>query len=734
MPAPPAPESMFQPKRLLLLAAIIVLVAGIAWGLILRWTPPLPAASFAGSEACAACHAEAFSLWQQSHHRHAMEAADAGSVLGDFRDATFDYFGTTSRFFTRDGQYFVHTDNARGVMETFRIAYTFGYHPLQQYLVEFPDGRMQALGLAWDSRTRAEGGQRWFALYGDRKVTHEDPLHWTGALQNWNSQCAACHSTGIVKGYRREDNRYDTRWKEISVGCEACHGPGSRHVEWANGARRQGDKGLTADLRKAWESTVGARPVAQPAGAAMSAQMQACAACHSRRSELQPTDAAAGFLDNFALSPLQEHLYFDDGQMRDEVYETGSFLQSRMHNNQVACTNCHEPHSSRLRISGNGLCLQCHEPRQFQTPAHFFHEPDSTGAQCVNCHMPQRTYMGVDVRHDHSLRIPDPVASVRHGVPNACTQCHANRDDHWAAEFLAKRTGRREPRYPHAAFLAGARRGDATVVPELLALARDAGQAPALRAIALQESGRFGGSSQVDAAVATMGERDPLLRAAAAASLGQLDPVQRLTRLASLLADPVKSVRIAAARALIELHPERAPESLRPALRRSFDEYQASLLHNADMPAAMTELASFQAAQGDLDGAEQSLLQARRLSPRFLTAMLNLADVQRARGRDDEGELLLREALAAWPESGDVYHALGLLYVRTGRTPQAVELFRQAVVLAPDNARHALVHALALIETGRRAEGLAALQRAARRFPADVQIRQAWEGYRLPQP
>jgi predicted CXXCH cytochrome family protein len=722
---------MFNPKRLLPVVALVLLAAAVSAWFLHRETPP-SAPQFVGTSACAGCHAQAFALWQQSHHRHAMEAADSHSVLGNFSDATYDYFGDPSRFFTRDGQYFVRTDNAQGNPQTFRVAYTFGYYPLQQYLIAFPDGRMQALGIAWDARPAAAGGQRWFSLYPDHRVTHEDPLHWTGALQNWNSHCAACHSTALEKNYRSVENRYETRWQEVNVGCEACHGPGSRHVAWAKGGRRAPDKGLV-NIGKTWESSR-ARPVAPSAKVAMSAQLQVCAGCHSRRSELQQPDATAGFFDNYALSPLLDPLYFHDGQMRDEVYETGSFLQSRMHQNQVSCTNCHEPHSSRLRVSGNGLCLQCHEPQKFQTREHFFHEPDSPGAQCVNCHMPQRTYMGVDVRRDHSLRIPDPAASVATGAPNVCTQCHSNRDARWAAQFLATRTGHSEPRYPHAALLAAARRNDPAVVPDLLAFARDASRPSILRAIALQESGRFSTAMQDSAVTGALREPDPLLRAAAASALPQLEPPARIERLAPLLTDPVKSVRFATARALIDLRPEQAPENLRPALRRLFDQYQASLLHNADMPESMTDLAQFQSSQGNLEAAEKTLQQALRLSPHFLAAMLNLADVHRARGRDDLAEPLLREALTAYPESGEAHHALGLLYVRTDRMPQAVALLSQAAVLAPDNSRYALVHALALIETARKSEGLAVLRAAARRFPQDIEIQQALKGYQLPQP
>lgn len=712
-----------------LTAAALVAIGAVV---LLRPSPHSPPAAptLVGSAACASCHQAASALWQQSHHRHAMDVADRQSVRGDFNNATFEYFGARSRFFTQQGRYFVETDNARGELQVFPIAYTFGIDPLQQYLVQFPDGRLQALGIAWDTRPAEQGGQRWFHLYPDRRVAHDDALHWTGAFQNANSRCAACHTTGYEKGYQQAQDRYETRWAEPHVGCEACHGPGSRHMEWAKGESSLSDKGLVTRIGATWVPATGARPLPPQADAPMGGQLEVCAGCHARRTELGSPDIAASFHDNHALGALVDGLYFPDGQIRDEVFEAGSFLQSRMHQNHVTCSNCHEPHGGGLRASGNALCLQCHEPNRFQSRAHFFHKEDSSGAQCIACHMPARTYMGVDGRHDHSFRIPDPVASESLGVPDACTACHANRDVRWAADVMRRRTGRDAPVYAHAALLARARRTDAGVAPELLAFARDGSRAPILRAIALQESARFVSVEQQQVIAESQRASDPLIRAAAAAAATQLEPAVRLQLLQPLLTDPSRSVRIAAARQLIELRVSGLPEPQRPALEKLFDEYRASLAHNADMPESATDLALFHAAQGDPEAAASALAHALKLAPKYLPAMLNLADLHRARGRDDLAEALLDDAVAAYPESGDARHSLGLLYVRTGRTIQSVALLAAASRLAPDNPRYALVHGMALVESGSRVAGLAVLEAALRRFPDSDPIREALAGYR----
>ena len=143
------------------------------------------------------------------------------------------------------------------------------------------------------------------------------------------------------------------------------------------------------------------------------------------------------FLDAYLPALLEPGLYHSDGQIDGEVYEYGSFLQSRMHAASVTCSDCHDPHSLKLRAEGNALCAQCHLPERFDLSAHHNHEPGSAGAQCVNCHMPTKTYMVVDARRDHSIRVPRPDLSISLGTPNACTPCHADRPAQWAAEAVA---------------------------------------------------------------------------------------------------------------------------------------------------------------------------------------------------------------------------------------------------------------------------------------------------------
>lgn len=688
------------------------------------------AQDFVGSEACAACHQQAYDDWQLSHHRQAMQPATAETVLGDFNNQAFDYFGQVSRFYTRNENYYIETETAAGELEEFRVAYTFGFTPLQQYLLEFPDGRLQAFSIAWDARPADEGGQRWYHLYPEEEIEPDNMLHWSGAFQNWNSRCASCHTTDLQKNYDQATDSYNTQWRESHVGCEGCHGPGSQHVAAASEGNLSADNGFLLDIKKVWEPVAGQLAIPEDNDGLMSQQLQTCAACHSRRAELQHRDMAAAFLDNYSLSPLLPDLYYADGQILDEVYVMGSFLQSRMHQNQVSCTNCHEPHTNQLRIEGNGLCLQCHQAASFQTQQHMFHEADSTGAQCINCHMPETTYMGVDGRRDHSFRIPDPIASLQLDVPNACNNCHQDQSVQWAADFMQARTGSTEPVYAHAGILQAAQNSDESVAPELLALAADVAQTAMIRAAALIASANFPSQRNIRVVIQALNHEDPILRMNALYGLGFLNPQQRLQYVLGLLDDPVKAVRMNVVRQLIGLRPEQVPPNARNNFQNLLTEFEESLQFNADMPEAMNELGLFYAAYGDLDRARLTLEHALNLSVNYLPAMLNLSDLYRALERDDLAEPLLDSALSHYPESADATHSLGLLYVRTFRLPESLQLFQQASALAPDNPQYVFVYAVALAELERADEAIAVLETARQRFPNDVQIRNALEAYR----
>ena len=690
-------------------------------------TAPTTPPTFVGSAKCAGCHAKEAEAYRSSDHARAMQPATEQTVLGNFDQARVTHRGVTSTFFRRDGKFLVRTDGADGKPAEFEITYTFGVDPLQQYLVPFPGGRLQALGLAWDTRPRAQGGQRWFHLYPDATLRPTDPIHWTGREQTWNFQCAECHSTDLRKGYDLAANRYATAWAELTVSCEECHGPGSAHVAWAEprpaGAPRAapGGTGLVVRLGRgdgAWTIKDSQRGIAEWTGPARSsAELDVCARCHARRRPIvDPHPYGRPFLDTHVPALLEARLYHADGQLLGEVYEWGSFVQSRMQRAGVTCSDCHEPHRATVRAPGNAVCAQCHLPTKFDAASHHRHRPESEAARCVSCHMPARTYMAVDPRRDHSFRVPRPDLSVALGTPNACTGCHRDRSPEWAADRITAWGGTRQGTADFARTLDAARRGLPEAGPALIALAADRSQPGIVRATALSHFPEFSTPAMAAPMEGALRDPDALVRLGALRAVEAMPPDRRGSMAAPLLRDPVRAVRLAAAQTLAG-----APlaEGQRADLDRAVSELVQSELVSADRPESHLNLANLYARLGRVADAESELRTALWLDPAFVPALVNLADLMRAQGRDADGERFLEQALRAAPDHAEALHALALLRVRQNRLPEAVDLLRRAARARPDSPRFAYVYAVALHDTGRVGDAITVLEGAHRQRPAD---------------
>lgn len=677
-------------------------------------TPPAARATtgtleYVGSRACSACHAAVYARWQDSQHALAMQVADEKSVLGDFTDRRFRHQGVTSEFFRRDGKYMVRTDGPDGELADFEIRYTFGIYPLQQYLIELPGGHVQALSVAWDARPEAEGGQRWFHLYPRESIVHDDELHWTGRQQNWNHMCADCHSTNVQKNYEPATGTYATTWSEISVGCEACHGPGSAHVALAEAAAAAGEPlaagGLTAQLDErrgvTWAIDPATGTAARSKPRASEREIEVCGQCHSRRSQFSDGyRAGEPLLDHYQPALLDEGLYHPDGQQRDEVYAWGSFLSSRMYAQGVTCGDCHEPHGGRLRASADDVCAQCHAASKYASTNHHFHEPGAPGSACVSCHMATETYMVVDPRHDHGFRIPRPDLSVTLGVPNACTKCHTDRSARWAADAVRTHYPERRPGFQgFAEAFAAADANDPAATIALTQVIANHDESAIARASALRRLARTPGETATSAAEAALEDPSPLVRAAAIDAFDALPPSQRRA-LVPLLHDPVRTVRMRAARSLASLTDDDFDAAGLEAFRKSADEYVAAERHNADRPEHRTNLGGFLAERGDYASAEAEYRAALQLDARFAPAWANLADMFRARGREADAEATLRDGLARSPADPTLHHALGLSLVRQQRKEEALRELRRATELDPDNARFRYVYEVAEEELG----------------------------------
>ena len=600
------------------------------------------------------------------------------------------------------------------------MIYTFGVHPLQQYIVALPNGRWQALPLAWDARPREAGGQRWFHLNPDEPIPPGDLLHWTGIANNWNHMCAECHSTNVRKGFDEATDRYDTTWSELNVGCEACHGPGSNHVAWAQGGadRRAAGVGLVVDLGgdgATWTMDAATGIARRSAPRRSHVEVETCGRCHARRG-IVSEDYVWGrpLLDTHRVALLGDPLYHADGQLQDEVYEYGSFLQSRMYAAGVTCTDCHDPHSTKLRgvtDDPNAVCARCHLPATFATPAHHHHPEGSPGARCIACHMPERTYMVVHRRHDHGFRVPRPDLSVKIGTPNACTDCHTKETPQWAADAAARWWGTARASRPHWAEAIHAGRENLPGAGAALAAVADDPAQPAIvraTAVALLES--YLAPATGPSVERALHDPDPLVRMAAVGTLSGVEPAARARLVLPLLTDPVRTVRIDAARSLATVPPDALPEAERATLAAALDEYRAAQELVADRPEGQANLAMLDAEHGDAAAAERRYRRAIRIAPALPSPYVNLADLYRTQGRDADGERVLREGLAAAPRDPALYHALGLALIRQQRSREALEPLGRAAELAPEQARYAYVYAVALHDAGQPDRALAALR------------------------
>ena len=680
---------------------------------------------YVGANTCQNCHADQFAQWQGSHHDWAMREASTQTVLGDFDNTRFSHHGITTHFTTVNGEYFVRTENIDGKQQTFKIAYTFGFEPLQQYLIGFPDGRYQALTVAWDSRSEEQGGQRWYQLMPNDMGQPGESLHWTGVYYNWNTQCADCHSTGLKKNYDPQANSYNTTWSEVNVSCESCHGPGSDHS-----ADPSQSLPVEYSAQMQWviaSGTTIANPIGDPHQGAQK-EINSCAGCHSRRAKISDdpvNNHSAGdtYLDHYQPQLLRQGLYHADGQIQDEVYVYGSFVQSKMFHRGVRCSNCHEPHSLKLKADANQVCASCHAPETYDNPKHHFHNgSDNPGAQCVNCHMPETTYMGIDNRRDHSMRIPRPLLAEKVGAPNACNACHTDQTPSWAGRAIAQWIDKTETingslsKDDHGLAIAAARAGWQGANQQLIALANDAGSSPMARATALALLNTYPNRDSYQAAQRRLSDPNPLVRIGAIEALEFLAPDQRWNDLSPLLDDKVKAVRLAATANL--LGTQHVANKAR--LQANIAEYIASLQVNADRPNGQLQLASAYTALGRYQQADQAYQQALILEPLNAVAINNRADSFRVQGLNQRALELLVAGNKTLPNNPLLLHSLGLAQVRSGLP--ALDSLRQAADLAPDNSRYNYIYAIALNGEGKAEPAIRVLERALKKTPNDRDI------------
>jgi len=676
-------------------------------------TDPGPAVQFVGSKKCLDCHKKQYDAWLDSHHDHAMDEANEKTVLGDFNNAVFEIHGMTSRFYRKGDRFFVKTQGPDGKTGDFEITHTFGWHPLQQYLVPFPGGRWQCLPIAWDVIKKT-----WYHLTPDAPPDPKDWLYWTNAGQNWNGMCAECHSTNLKKNYDPHSVTYQTTWSDVDVGCEACHGPGSRHVEWAE---------LPDMARPQVENY---ELVVKTSGLDSRSLVELCAPCHSRRAALGDyTHAEPDLLDSLLPQALTEGLYFSDGQILEEVYVYGSFTQSKMYHRDVRCSDCHDVHSVKTVKEGNDLCLQCHRAGEYDAKGHHFHKKKGekgepiksadgkvlfevgTGAECVQCHMPGRIYMGIDYRPDHSIRIPRPDASMKLGTPNACNRCHPDKTNKWSDEWVTKWYGPgRRPQYGTIIEDGGNRLPGAR--KELIRLAADPLYPVIVRATALSLLSTYPGADTTETFQLALMDAEALIRRTAIDSLHVTDEKELVDMIGPLLYDPVKAVRMEAAQKLAGEATKLLTSQQREVFESALGELEESMEYSADFAFGRYNLANLYATLNRPKEAVRNYKAAIAIDDLFYPAKVNLAMLYNKRGENDKAETLLREVVEAHPELYDAAYSLGLLLAETNQYGEAAVFLKKAAAGMPERSRIQYNLGLLLQHLKENSEAETALMRA----------------------
>ncbi len=649
-------------------------------------------AQFVGRENCIDCHKKEYDLWRGSHHDMAMDTASAETVLGNFENAEFVFNGDTSRFYRRGEKFFVKTPGQGGKIADFEITYVFGVTPLQQYLIPFEGGRLQCLPIAWDTERK-----QWFHLvpmvYPGQEIMPSDWLYWSNGGQNWNGMCAECHSTNVQKNYNLETGTYNTTWSEIDVSCEACHGPGSLHVAWAQVPEMARTPGTNYDLS------------VQTSGIDAKRQVELCAPCHSRRSQFADNPHHYEELLDIALPQLiTEPHYFTDGQILEEDYEYGSFLQSKMYEKGVRCSDCHNVHSGKIIETGNRLCAQCHRPDIYDAYSHHFHKyPQEQakplileqgkkkvavgeGALCVSCHMPGRYYMGVDFRRDHSMRAPRPDLSLEIGVPNACNQCHSDKPVQWAVDQVNKWYGISRPGHFGQAF-AKAGKGDPGAEKDLIEIINEPLYAPLVRASALSLLSSFASDTTAAVFQKALQDPSPVLRSTAVSFFNPADRAEYLNLLIPLLNDPVKTVRILAASQLAGVPEERLTDPQKQRFRAALEEYHLAMEYGADFPASRHNLGNLYASLGDFKEAEHHYRIAIEIDNLFIPPKVNLAMMYNRFGKNEQAERMFREIIRDHPEFDEAYYSLGLLLAEMKQFEEAAQILTEAGKRMPGRSR-----------------------------------------------
>jgi tetratricopeptide (TPR) repeat protein len=688
-------------KRIALVFSAIVFFVFLGSLLLQRCNSKRPGAGtvqmgtndFVGVEACKSCHNTQYSDWTQSHHFMAMQPANDATVLGDFNNRTFTGDGVTSKFFKKNGKFFINTQGDDGNNHDYEVKFTFGFAPLQQYLVEFSRGRMQVPRVSWDTKQK-----KWYHQYAGQKIPSHDWLHWTGTAQNWNTMCASCHSTNLEKNYNTDADSYNTTYDVINVSCESCHGPAKLHLDYINSAAyKKGEKtpGSFLQLNKS---------------SGQLAQINTCAPCHALKSDISSAMVKSGeIMDNYIPEiPSTEH-YQADGQIDEESYNYTSFLQSKMFHRNVTCSNCHNPHSGKVLFSTNALCTQCHA-KTYDNPSHTFHAAGITASECKSCHMPGKVYMETDLRHDHSFRVPRPDLTVKYGTTNACNNCHTNKPAQWAADAVTKWYGPTRKYHFAEDLIEGSKLNEGSE-KHLVKLLGDTAVPNIVKATAANYLANIPTENSLQALTKALSHNDAQVRYRALRSLANFPPTAWINNVAPLLADKVRAVRIAAADLFITIPAQQLPPQYSPAFSSARNELQNYLAYQTDFSVGNVMLADHYLRLQDYNNAEKFYLRGLKKDSLMNYARLNLSTVYNSQGKNDKAFQVLEIAVKIDPKNDRTWYNMALLLNEMKDNRGAERAFAKAVELKTTNPRVYYNYGLLLKASGNTREAEKILQK-----------------------
>ncbi|WP_412462571.1 ammonia-forming cytochrome c nitrite reductase subunit c552 [Halobacteriovorax sp. RT-2-6] len=631
---------------------------------------------------CFQCHEDVSTQWSSSDHFHSMNKGTKEFVKGDFNNKVFEANRTKYLFVEKQGQFYISINGL-----DYKVLYTFGHYPLQQYVVDTgKDGKFQVPPIAWDIEAK-----RWFNTLSEVQVNHphlSDSLKWDNRVNNWNNRCASCHSSGLDKSYDFKTDSYKTKSLSENVSCFSCHGDASTHLKWASMPLEDRDSNLTN--KGFWRnSTNGYKEIIPAKDGGVHTYITehdantTCLTCHSLREDMSDhADFAADFFNQFSLTIVNDNQYHIDGQQKEEAFVGGSFLQSKMFHNGVKCINCHNPHSGKLKKEGSALCLQCHD-LSYDKKAHHGHEIAS--ASCVDCHMPKKAFMGIDMRADHKFVIPRPDYSLSYGVPNSCTSCHSDISKEKMNSMFQTKFPNLKTRDELLEIIGEMKKGNFKNKNRLLSYINNVDMPEMKRAAAIVLLREFPSMKKVDYEKLLSSDSILIKKATLELLLNFPDISQLQTAIIDLAKKGPKLLSFSAVYVLAThgLNFEKAPGiELRPQL----DSLLTMLELHSDAPDNILKLATL-SRFGLFPKTPAQLLEASiKKYPYFIAAYINLADLHRSIGNEAQTVQILTQALNKNPQDGSVLTALGMHYTRLGDYPKALDYFKSASDLNKDNA------------------------------------------------